>query len=578
MTTSALALAALALAPLDADRTIPIADAPAYGGGSPFRQCVIGELTGDTLPEAVVVRGGVALMLYGVGLHRAYLPLANGVLDVAVLHGYAQGGWDAVVVATSGGLSFCERLPGNDYFTLSTLYDTSWEGARAVRVGDVDGDLDEDIVGLSADGHSILVKLQTSPGAWGNTQTPKTFVPTVRDIQVLDYDNASSGSEIAVLSDNWLRVYYASGGPALTSLHSYLPGGGIAVLPDVLLFSGLADSVAWCTPGTGDLLYLSAFDEAPWSSTAVDTGIGSIAGLVAAQVRESLQTPEPAELVLVHPDASELSFAYHPYFDATNGYVGTLEYSSSAPSATVEAVPAFADLDNDATADMVFAVDDAEAVGVWFNESLPPVQNPSTNTTFDGDQIYMLLDETAGLVTVSPVLTSIPTNTNAFRILSWLQEGVQAQGTAQAVNNTLSPTFDHEDGWFIDFVFPVGSSSSIYYVELHPVHVDEYEVETSTGRSLVGAFARDTDLVSEGDGISGGNPEIDYLSAGPWEVIAESVEEEVRVAAPVGWTVAGFVPVRSVVTIPPPSLPIPEVTNPIDLTLRHSALPAVGEE
>ena len=53
-----------------------------FGNGSAFKRSAILECTGDGLPDAVVQRGHVLTLMYGVAYHEAFLELKHMVGDI----------------------------------------------------------------------------------------------------------------------------------------------------------------------------------------------------------------------------------------------------------------------------------------------------------------------------------------------------------------------------------------------------------------------------------------------------------------------------------------------------------------
>ena len=166
---------------------------------------VVGDVSGDHLPDVLWLRDGKPWLVYGPAAYRSGFPVDESALELALVRGPSEGeALDLVLLTTLG----VRRLAAYDAgtFTSVLLAGGPWAGASHLRTGDFDGDGLEDLLALSSANEVLLLEdLRAAP------QTSTLAQPqTVHDLAPLDWDGVGP-DEVAVLRADGFFVLDAAG-------------------------------------------------------------------------------------------------------------------------------------------------------------------------------------------------------------------------------------------------------------------------------------------------------------------------------------------------------------------------------
>lgn len=185
---------------------------PGPNGLANFRKIVSGEFTGNLTRDAVVMDGNRPRLLVSPEYFDTSIGTPNDANDIAVLTG-AMSGKDLLVTVEAGGLMLYERIsatylgnPTSSWNAIQLRDATSaWANAAFVCVGDVNGDGQQDIVGVMSNKRDLIVAL----GAGGTSfPTDQTFVNPSQTIHQLmlanwreDGDGEPNSLEFVIFSN-----------------------------------------------------------------------------------------------------------------------------------------------------------------------------------------------------------------------------------------------------------------------------------------------------------------------------------------------------------------------------------------
>ena len=182
---------------------------------------VAGDVTGDLLPDALLLNGSKAVIVYGPAIYRSLFELDLEANDVAYVPSSEERRAHFVAVNSEGVWLLADYDAGS--FDTTHLVAPSWAGASRVAVGDMDGDGTGDLVGLSATGDLLVLM---NPGSPGQHETVLPMTATVFDFAPIDWDE-DPADRIALLSSAGFFVLSATG-EVIDFLEGGLSGGIVA--------------------------------------------------------------------------------------------------------------------------------------------------------------------------------------------------------------------------------------------------------------------------------------------------------------------------------------------------------------
>ncbi len=328
------------------------------GYPGPFTRVVTGKWTGHDAPDAAIVDGTSVLLAVAPAIHRAVVGIGLAANDVDRLPGGGIGGSDALVAVGPEGLvtwawDFAARSP-----VVSPLAGLEWMGARAVRVGDIDGSGTPDVAAISADGTTLLT--MTSSGGVLSHGPSVVFSGGIRAIEILDWDGLGA-QEIALVTALGVEIVDVHG----LTLASFGGAPGADSLAVIREDGVAADRLAWITPQPSDparqrLRLLSCGGE----DQPIDLGeLGVVAcgsGDVDGDGDDDLALSQTAshDVILLF----NLRPAGPPAFSSAPGAFAFVRYGPESPPASNAAWPALADIDGDGDGDLLFPAEEEKAL------------------------------------------------------------------------------------------------------------------------------------------------------------------------------------------------------------------------
>lgn len=187
-------------------------------GMADFGKIVAGEFTGDLKLDAVVMDGAQPKLLVAPETFDSALAVPTTANDIAVLRGaLSDPDKDCLLTVGAAGLLRHERLSSSSSWASVTIRGpgTSWGGARKVAVGQVDGTGPVDIVGVAADGRTVLVEYGNADGTYTAGPGFTAYGPAVQELWLLNWrEGALAGScEIALCTPAGVEVRSRTGVP-----------------------------------------------------------------------------------------------------------------------------------------------------------------------------------------------------------------------------------------------------------------------------------------------------------------------------------------------------------------------------
>ncbi len=185
-------------------------------GMAQFGKIVAGEFTGDLKLDAVVMDGQQPKLLVAPETFDSAILVCPSANDIAVLKGaLSDPDKDCLLTVSTAGLVRYERLSASASWAIVTIRGTStdWNGARKVAVGQVDGGGPLDIVGIAANGRSVLIEYGNADGSYTPGPRFMAYGSTVTDLWLLNWREGAlpNACEIALCSPGGLEVRSRTG-------------------------------------------------------------------------------------------------------------------------------------------------------------------------------------------------------------------------------------------------------------------------------------------------------------------------------------------------------------------------------
>jgi hypothetical protein len=213
---------------------------PALSNPGQFGRSGSGDWNGDGALDLFTLDGESVTALFSADTCFAGTLAHSAARDACALLGAPE----RIAVVGDSGLEAVELDTLNNAFVTLGIRAGAWSGARIVRCADLDGAGASDLVGIAADGTSVLAveRVAESMFAFVDGSSFQAFA-TVRDVIALEWDG-DAGQELALLTDAGVSVHERTG--ALLSNWNGAPtGASIARIAQ----AGLAiDRIAWIAP------------------------------------------------------------------------------------------------------------------------------------------------------------------------------------------------------------------------------------------------------------------------------------------------------------------------------------------
>lgn len=438
-----------------------------------FGRSVHGCLTPGVVPDVVVLCGDVPFVLVDADPYDAKVQLALQVTDLDVLTAGAPGGADALATVGAAGLQLTWFDAAVDGFTSQTISGGAWSGARLVRAIDVSGDGQPDLVGVAADGVTLLVLVAQGPALSFAPAASGEAGAQVRDVKAVQWDG-DAACELALLSDLGVEVREADGTP-LDQWLSVLPGGAIARLRQ----QGMpTDRIAWITayapPAQQFLMTL-----APGGATHDMVDLGALDAFAALGGDYDLDGDD--DLLVSHHYSNELIWFENERspalptahsFQAQSPQLTLFRVGPAGVGATLnQATPVRADLDCDGDLDLFYACQTSSTIEVLRGETVDQsLHRPDVAGGLWRPEAQATNGELVLSVALPPVVHAAATH---VRLQVWERAAAGEPFEPVAVHVALVPL---TATWPADLTVPIGQTTpefdATYALELTLVGVD----------------------------------------------------------------------------------------------------------
>lgn len=335
-------------------------------------KAVAAEFTSDGMCDAAFLVGSQPVIAYNVSIHQALENLPWTCTDITAFPRASTGLRADLALVSPRGLERVYWDSNAKAPTRVALGGTAWSGALRVRCGDIDGSGFNDLIGLAADGRTLLILADPMSGA---ASSSFTLPHDVYDFDVIDWDG-SGASELVAATAGGIRILSGTGASV-----EWFGGGAPTDRICVLRDSGPgADRLAGCVKMAGGQSWLYAID-----SVSVDTPLflgeldlvsmtsGDVDGDGDADLVLSQRNTNELLALFAQPAGSGASFSF-----AAGAYEFLPTAGSPAPAPENSATPAVADFDGDGDDDVLFPVQTMGAMLFFRSDSIDHVAQAPT--------------------------------------------------------------------------------------------------------------------------------------------------------------------------------------------------------
>lgn len=232
-----------------------------------------GEFNDDSVLDFALLQGQTVSIAFNPGFVECATTLSGLYRDIERYsrNGHAEGA-DLLLVGTEGlergrwdsTTDTFIKEPAIDEVLYPTLA-SSWDGASMIRVGELNGDIQPDLVGVGSDLRTILVAIGSGDDFVPATGTPMvTSRGDVLDLMVFDNDGDGPG-EILVASTWGLEVFDTD----MTELLSHEEAVSWAHVERIRDAGVQAERIAWLRPRPNGTRRLSILDGQPFATSQV---------------------------------------------------------------------------------------------------------------------------------------------------------------------------------------------------------------------------------------------------------------------------------------------------------------------
>lgn len=335
----------------------------------PFTRSAAGDVDGDSVPDVIVLDGTQPVVFFATDEWFCPMPSSVVANDLAFVRPSAGIEVGDLAVAGPGGLWRVWYQASTESLASINVDSGAWAGAKVVVAADTDGDGDDDLVGIAADGTTVLRKQNN--GASGFSSLPSYVAASpATDVVALQWDY-DTPLEIALLCVTGVDVLDHDGSPTAAWTHPST-GGAIARLRQV---GQPRDRLVWVTvwaPPAQQLLMVLAQGGA---SDVVDLGALDTVAIECGDY----DLDNDDDLMISHRFSHELIWLRNertpsnpngPSFSANPD--GTKLFRVGPPQTGApqnDARPLLRDLDQDGDLDVFFAVESSMEIEVMRGEA-----------------------------------------------------------------------------------------------------------------------------------------------------------------------------------------------------------------
>ena len=458
------------------------------GSSGSFGRGASADLTGDGIPEAILLDGATAVVLAGIDAYWAPSELQFAANDVDAVP--ASGDPGAFVAVNGLGLVGIGYDAVASAFT-ETVLDASWSGAALVRAADLDGDGHADLLGLAGD-RTTFLRQQGSAGALTFSAAPGFAVTNlVREFTLVQWD-ADADLEVAVLTDYGLELFELDG--TLVDLWpSVVPGGVIATLSQA---GQTTDRVAWITA--------YAPPAAQWLMSISPNGVEDLVDLGAldafAAAAGDFDLDGDDDLLVSHHYSHELLWfenihtpadPYGPCFSDDPEAQSLFRVGPpDTPGTLNEAWPIVDDLDGDGDLDVLYAVETSATLELIRAGEVTEDDQRPTPAFLQWDLPDQAPEGTLRFEIHAPA--AIPAGATHVAVNLWRSTGYGADFASDALETHLVPV---TGAWplSVDLTIPESTSVflSIYGIQTRFVGLDGSGSVGASFPAFAGFYATD---------------------------------------------------------------------------------------
>jgi hypothetical protein len=441
-----------------------------------FGRAVAGQFTPDGALDVALIDGAELVLLSNPDEFFAPSKVATGVADVERLTGAGMAGLDALATVGSSGLRRCWYDAPSASFLSAAIGSPSWTGARLVRSADVNGDGLADLLGLAADGQTVLQLIATSPTSF-SAGTSSAALATVRNLLALQWDT-DSPLEVALLTDLSVEVRDLDG-TLLDDFTAATPGGAFCAIGQ----AGTAqERLVWITeyapPAFQYLIALSP------GGVADIVDLGALDAFAVVPTDYDLDGDD--DILISHKFSYELLWIQNqrtpqspsgPSFTPV-GDRKVFEVANPGPAPQNEAWPVAADLDGDGDDDVAFAIQGDLRFNVYRGEAIS--QDARRASIVSGVYVPGLLGGNGTLNLVLGAPSTFPAGATHVEVRAWRRAslGVPLDPAPVAVKSFALPAF-----------WPIAASLTL--PETSTSFADNYEVHVRlVKRNAAGAVTK----------------------------------------------------------------------------------------
>ena len=430
------------------------------GSSESYGRLVCGDVTGDLRDDGVLMFGDQPVLVYGPGLYHSLGDYPVTATDVAVHRSSKAGQPGRTALVSERGLELWMRHPIDGSFSFQTLGGSAWVDARRVMSADINADGRVDLVGIGADGVTILMLLQDFSGGYvpASFQAPSEVV----DVALIDW----VGGPTLELALNTLGgvVIMATSGAQLAALS---PAAVDAICPfrqQDHAHERLALFLQTTQSAGGPIVVLadsSGFEPLPGFSEAGDV-VGMTAGDIDLDGNDELVLARAVGDLILLRNRAPLTPTF--LWAASDSHWLDPSPGDPAPASVTGAAPGLADLDGDSDLDILCTDPATQAVIFYRNGRVD-----------HRDYTFGLLggsyekSPTSGLDELRLVLKPPPIVNPAadnLEVVIWEQESPTSPMTSTALIHTFPSA---PAGGPTVIKFPIGDSESpskLYSIEI----------------------------------------------------------------------------------------------------------------
>ncbi|MCK6445806.1 MAG: VCBS repeat-containing protein [Planctomycetes bacterium] len=228
-------------------------DVPLFGAGIPTsataQKLIVGDISGHGAGDVIVKYANEQVCLFyapgGLRLPLSFLPAGTAVTDIAIAAPNTPGGHERLVTTNGSGLTFWSMSKSGSCTSqaFGGAASAQWINASMLRNFDVDGDGDEDIVGIQSNLRTVVIGTNDGAGGYSTTTGP-VFAQDLSDFTMANLDSDAE-AEFVGLQPNGIVVRDSLNNVTMFARSAF---NGAGYCMTTLHRAGMTDQIAWLTP------------------------------------------------------------------------------------------------------------------------------------------------------------------------------------------------------------------------------------------------------------------------------------------------------------------------------------------